>query len=132
MYILKLPLSVPVSKNKKFILNINNYRNAHHHTLNKAKVEYKHLMTEQIEKLPRLYRILIRYYMYPGSSRRIDTANVCSIHDKFLSDAIVEAGKLEDDNYLFIPGTSYEIGSIDKDNPRVEAVITPLPPLKGE
>lgn len=132
MYILNLPLSVPVSKNKNFILNINNYRNAHHHTLNKAKVEYKHLMTDQIEKLPTLDRILIRYYMYPGSARRIDTANVCSIHDKFLSDAIVEAGKLEDDNYLFIPGTSYEFGSIDKDNPRVEAVITPLPPLKGE
>lgn len=132
MYILKLPLSVSVSKNKNFILNINNYRNAHHHTLNKAKVEYKHLMTDQIEKLPTLDRILIRYYMYPGSARRIDTANVCSIHDKFLSDAIVEAGKLEDDNYLFIPGTSYEFGSIDKDNPRVEAVITPLPPLKGE
>lgn len=132
MYILKLPLSVPVSKNKNFILNINNYRNAHHHTLNKAKVEYKHLMTDQIEKLPTLDRILIRYYMYPGSARRIDNANVCSIHDKFLSDAIVEAGKLEDDNYLFIPGTSYEFGSIDKDNPRVEAVITPLPPLKGE
>ena len=45
------PLSVPQTKTKNFILNLNVYRNAHFHVLNKAKINYKAIMLEQIIKL---------------------------------------------------------------------------------
>jgi len=126
-HVLTLPLSIAVSKKKEFILNLNNYRNAHYQTLNKAKINYKLAVEDQIKLLPKYDKVLIRYFLYPGSRRLTDVANVCCIHDKFLCDAIVEYGKLEDDNYLFLPATSSEFGSVDKSNPRVEAVISPLP-----
>ena len=44
------PLSVPVGKGK-FIINLNNYRNAHYQILNKAKKSYKLIINNQIKKL---------------------------------------------------------------------------------
>jgi hypothetical protein len=37
---IKLPLDVYYSKKKKFILNLNNYRNAHYRVLSTAKKIY--------------------------------------------------------------------------------------------
>ena len=126
MYLLDSPLSVPVSKKKKFILNINNYRNAHHFTLNKAKINYKKIMAEQVSRLPKMQKIKAVFVLYPKTKRRTDTANVCSIHDKFIADAIVEAGKLPDDNYTHWIESTYKFGCVDKDNPRVEINIIDL------
>jgi len=123
------PLKVPVSKSKFFILNINNYRNTHYHVLNKAKIAYKEHMYEQIKDIPVLSCVKIKYTLYPGTKRRTDTSNVLSIHDKFFADALVENGKLEDDNYLFVTGSEYLFGGVDKKNPRVEIEIYSDPGL---
>ena len=42
------PLEVWVSSNKKFILNLNNYRNTHFRVLTKAKKEYSALLAPQL------------------------------------------------------------------------------------
>ena len=119
------PLRVAKSKFKDWILNLNNYRNCHYHTLNKTKVNYKEIMVEQIKGLPEFNRIEVIYTLYPGTRRLTDISNVCSIHDKYFCDALVEAGKLEDDNYLYVPRVTYQIGYVDKDNPRVEIEVIP-------
>lgn len=129
MHKLILPLSVDVStkkKDKKFILNLNNYRNTHYFTLNKAKIVFKEVMEDQIKLLPALDRVRIHYWLYPGSKREMDVSNVCSVQDKFLCDAIVEHNKMVDDNYKFLPGVAFDFGEVDPNNPRVEAHITPL------
>lgn len=111
---------------KGFSLNLNQYRNAHFYKLNNAKIEYKAIMRGQIELLPELPIIKLTYVFYPKTSRKFDISNVCSIVDKFFSDALVELGKLPDDNFKYIPEISYKIGEKDKDNPRVEIIIETL------
>jgi len=83
-------------------------------------------MEDQIKLLPVLDRVRIHYWLYPKTRREVDVSNVCSVQDKFLSDAIVEHGRLTDDNYKFLPGVAFDFAEIDPENPRVEAHITPL------
>lgn len=117
-------------KDKSFYLNLNQYRNAHYHVLNKAKVVFKEQMTKAIQALPKLNKIEIKYTLYPASARDMDVSNTCSIVDKFFCDALVELSKLTDDNYKYLVKTSYEFGEIDRMNPRVDAEIKELEPMK--
>jgi len=55
-----------------------------------------------------------------------DISNVLSIHDKFFCDALVELGKLPDDNYKYIPEVKYVFREVDKLNPRVDIYIDPI------
>lgn len=128
MYVITLPLFIEtgIKKKRKFYLNLNIYRNAHHHILNNAKIAFKAMVINQINKLPVMGRITMTFKVFPGSKRLLDIPNICSVVDKFFTDALVEAGKIEDDNYTVVPRIIYEYGEIDKENPRVEVTITPL------
>lgn len=127
IYKVQSPLSVEITKKKRFILNLNNYRNASYFLLNAAKKNYKQAVLPQLKQLPHFNKIKLIYVFYPNSRRRYDISNVCSIVDKFFSDALVESGHLDDDNYNYLPDVLYCFGSIDKDNPRVEILIEELP-----
>jgi len=72
---------------------------------------------------PPLKSIKLTLTYYKGSKRRTDRANILSIHEKFLCDALVECGLISDDNDNIIKSTTYLSGNIDKENPRVECVI---------
>ncbi len=78
---------------KLFSLNLNAYRNEHHMTLNKAKVNFKLEMEEQIRALPTFKKVRLTYVMYPATKHLTDVGNVCSVVDKFFADALVELGK---------------------------------------
>jgi len=118
------PLRVPVTKTKFFTLNLGIYRNSHFHVLNKAKIEYKKAISNQLLALPKLSVIEVTYTYYPKTKRKCDLDNVCSTTAKFFQDALVETGLLEDDDYLHIPKTTFLFGSVDKVNPRIEIRIT--------
>lgn len=126
MYKVDLPLSVWVSDKKKFLINLNAYRNEHYYSLNKAKVVFKEEIYSQLKNLPLFGKVRLHYILYPGSKRELDIMNICSVADKFFCDALVEAGKLPDDNYNYLTGITIKIGSIDKTNPRVEVYIEEL------
>lgn len=117
------PVTIPISKNKSLALNLNVYRNAHFQSLNKAKVNFKEALREQIEPIKPMTRCTVRYVLFVGSRRLTDVANVCTVVDKFFMDAMVEFGKLPDDNYEHLPKVIYEFGGYDKANPRVEIYI---------
>lgn len=117
------PLKVKQSKEKMFILNLNNYRNAHYMTLNKVKVEYKEAVREQVEKLPIYNKVMIHYEVYPKTQRRTDIGNVVAIHKKFFEDALVELGRIPDDSFDHVIGSSESFGCVDNTNPRVEIQI---------
>jgi hypothetical protein len=53
-------------------------------------------------------------------------ANICSVVDKFFSDALVNLGYIADDNYQHVLGVQYLFGSVDSKNPRVEVTINPI------
>jgi Holliday junction resolvase RusA-like endonuclease len=117
------PLTIPRPRARDLPLNLNEYRNAHFQQLNDMKKRFKGIMASQIEELPQLGRIQIEYTLYPKTKRLCDVANVLSVLDKFFCDALSELGKIEDDNYLYVPKVSYEIGEVDKNNPRAEILI---------
>ena len=121
---IKLPLEVYYSKNKKFILNLNNYRNAHYRVLANAKKLYSENLQASFKDLePFTEPVVLKYTYYARSKRRIDVSNPCSIIDKFTCDALVKAGVLEDDSSKQIKKVIYKYGGIDKNNPRCELKI---------
>ena len=121
MVTLILPLEVFYSKKKKFILNLNNYRNAHYRVLSIAKKTYSDDLVEMIEKwddIPRFDNpVDLEYVYYAKSNRRVDVSNPCSIIDKFTCDALVRVGILEDDSSKQIKSITYVYGGVDKENP---------------
>ena len=119
-----LPLSVKQSKKKNFILNLNNYRNAHHCILSNTKLNYKELI---LPLIPHGYHfdkpVKFTYTYFHGNKRRVDVSNPCSIIDKFVSDVLVDRGVLPDDNTDHLKRVEYVWGGVDKDNPRCELEI---------
>lgn len=120
--IIHLPLSVMV-KNKKFILNLNNYRNTHHRVLSDAKKNYKSMIWNSIPDEVIETPVMLSYTYYHKSRGKIDIANPCSIIDKFACDVLVEKGVLPDDNIDIVKKINYIWGGVDKDNPRCELCI---------
>jgi len=118
-----LPLEVYYTKNKKFILNLNNYRNAHYRILSNAKKIYADNLVARISHPKYKEPVVLTYTYYAKSKKRLDVSNPCSIIDKFTCDALVKAGVLEDDSSKQIKQVIYKYGGIDKDNPRCELVI---------
>lgn len=123
MWTIQLPLKVPVSLKRDFYLNLNVYRNADFHTLNRAKVVFGEMVRPLLVGLPDMKQCALEYTLFPSTRRLCDVSNVCSIVDKFFSDTLVDAGKIEDDNYTVVPEVYYHFGAIDKDNPRVDVTI---------
>lgn len=118
-----LPIGIKIGR-KNYALNLNIYRNAHYQTLNKMKIEFSKVIEPELMKLPSFKSIDLTYTLYPKTKRLCDIANVCSIVDKFFCDALVNIGKLPDDNYEYLKNITYTFGSIDKDNPRVTVKIS--------
>lgn len=120
-----VPISVPVTKKKKFYLNLNQYRNAHHFTLSRAKVNFHEIVAPIIKHLPRYDTVTFIYTLFTGSEQLVDTNNVCSIVDKFFSDVMVTCHKIEDDNRKIVLGSVFLYGGVDRLNPRCEVTMIP-------
>ncbi len=118
-----LPIKVKLAAKNYFYLNLNQYRNAHYHTLNKAKTLFTESVLPLLKDIPPLIKCSLQYTYYAPSKRDVDVSNVCSIVDKFFSDTFVEAGKLIDDNYKYLDEVTYLFGGVDPQNPRVTVTI---------
>ena len=58
-------------KEKKFILNLNNYRNAHYRVLSTAKKIYSEDLVEKIQDLPKFIEpVRLTYTYYARSNRK--------------------------------------------------------------
>lgn len=134
IYRINSPITVVLprktKKDKVIPLNLNWYRNCHFQISNQVKILYCELMRFQIEKLPVFEKInSISYLWFPATNRSSDTANVCCIVDKFFCDALVNLGRITDDNHNLIPTLHYSFGAVSKQNPRVEIYINGEPKL---
>ena len=126
----RVPTSVVLvgkrTDDRKIYLNLNWYRNENFHTLNKVKVTFAELVSKDIQHLPKFEAVHLVYEVFAGTSREFDVANVGSIVDKFFSDALVSADKLEDDNYNVVLSASYRFGGIRKGDPHCLVHIQPV------
>ena len=92
---------------------------------NEMKQEYQILIAaairEQLKKLKIKKPIYLSYYYYEPNRRR-DHDNVASVAHKFIQDALVQCGVIEDDGWRNIIGFSDQF-FLDKHNPRIEIMI---------
>lgn len=122
IYKFEAPLYLVLAKRKngkKYHLNLNQYRNWRPVVSNNLKIKYKDTIWKQFKGIKLQPPVIIRFTLHKSSKRRIDRANVLSIHEKFFCDALVEAGCLPDDNDNFILMTTYESGDIIKNDGKV-------------
>ena len=117
-----LPIKVPVSGIKSVYLNLNQYRNWHYHTSNKAKIAFKELVTRQLDEVYE-GKVEIDYLYYAPDKRKRDLMNVIAVADKFFQDTLVENGKIKTDDTETVIYISCQYMGIDKDNPRIEAIV---------
>jgi hypothetical protein len=115
-------------EDKRFILNLNIYRNTHHMTLNQAKALWKGIVADAVEYVGAIPLIppppyAFTYTVFPGSNRAFDLGNVLPIIQKFTDDALIELGIIPDDSYKVIREINYNFGGVDKNNPRAELFI---------
>ncbi len=132
---ISMPLSLQLgksSKSKVYHINLNNYRKWHFQTSNPLTKKYKLYAFPQIHKLRFHKKIKLEFVMWRGDKRRIDRANVLSIHEKFFCDALVETGCIRDDDDEWIESTLYRTGGIDMNNPRVDIIITEIDENVGQ
>lgn len=123
-----VPLEIELSKKKKFILNFNNYRNAHWNALHKAKKKYNKMiegfnLIDEDDGFPFENPVKFTYKYYPKTKRSYDRMNILSVHDKFACDALVEIGVLVDDDYRRVLTPDFLHCGVDKDNPRMEIIV---------
>jgi len=101
---------------KKYMLNLNVYRNLNYHILNQMKVNFKNKFYADN---PDLYdiggdKLKISYEIIPNNNRLFDTFNIISVVDKFILDALVSADCIPDDSYKYVSYGEIKVGEIVK------------------
>lgn len=118
-----VPTFINVSKLQVKALNLNVYRNLHHHHLNTQKQNFHAEVKSKLADLPYMEQIAVHYEIWVPRNNRVDTMNVGSITDKYFSDTLVEAKKIMDDNYNHIVATSFSFGGVDPMNGHANITI---------
>lgn len=124
MKITGIPLRVPRSKKKMVSLNLNQYQNLHYLVRNKIKKYVYKLIIEKCrdQACPESPLHFI-YTVYRPTKRKVDLLNIACIVDKLVSDGIVKAGLIPDDNVDYIKQITYMDGGIDRINPRCDLEV---------
>tara|TARA_Y100001937_G_scaffold4488_1_gene5869 strand:+ start:854 stop:1243 length:390 start_codon:yes stop_codon:yes gene_type:complete len=122
---LSLPLFITNRKNKRKWLTLNNYRNWHYQVSNDIKRQFKsevlELLTFKLEG-----KVKIEYFYFAPDNRTRDLMNVISVIDKFFQDAMVEQCCIESDDLSTVTEVNSCYMGIDKENPRLDVMITKL------
>jgi len=86
---------------------------------NKIKKWYKMIILSKLEKdNVKIKSVKMEYELYYKNSG-CDLMNVGAIVDKFVMDALQEAGIIENDNVRFYKESAYKAAGQDKENPRI-------------
>ena len=114
-------------KDKRFSVDINFIRGANRFDYNKAKIQYKHMIADQFDGLPKnVGRITVHYEYYAAINNSPDLDNFVGGAKKFFQDAMVYHGLIEDDNVNFIGFNSERYCGKDGENPRIVAKVNVL------
>lgn len=111
-YSVRVPTYVCVSRKNQKPVNLNVYRNLHHHHLNTQKKNFTDEVLPRLKDKPQAKRVWIHYTIFASRNGRLDTMNVGSITDKYFSDTMVEAGKIPDDNQEHIVLSTFSFGGV--------------------
>lgn len=122
-----VPLAVYVPRktkeDRRYLLNLNAYRNWQGHENNNIKKAFHEAMRDQLEGLEIETPVDVEFTLYKGSNRITDKSNFYAVLSKFLFDSMTNYGCWEDDNDNFIKTETQNPTELDKDNPRAVFVI---------
>jgi len=102
------------------LIGMNWYRNAHFHEESPVKKYYTQLIISMLKR-PRIKlsgKIKVKYSLYYKNAKS-DLMNVVSVLDKYLMDALQEAGIIENDNVEYYTNNEIEVIGKDEKNPRL-------------
>lgn len=122
---LSLPLFITNRSNRRKWLTLNNYRNWHYQVSNDIKRRFK---SEVFDKLDFKIKgkVKIEYFYFAPDKRTRDLMNVISVIDKFFQDAMVDRGCIESDDLSTVVEVNSCYMGIDKEDPRLDVMITKL------
>lgn len=113
-------ISRRTKKPNRYYINLNNYHTWHFQVRNKLKIKYKEVLALKVKDVVLGKKTALNFILHRGDKRKVDRANILSIHEKFFCDGLVECGCIKDDDDSYIESTHYYTGAIDKENPRVD------------
>lgn len=120
----EVPMSIDVGvrKKKTIWLNLNNIHTMHHQQYNGVKKKMKKIISElELDFYYTHYHV--HYGIYLPDRLNRDVANVGSVVDKFVCDALCELGFTPEDNYKHLQHISYEYMGYDE-NKQGYVVVT--------
>lgn len=104
------------------LVGLNKYERMHHQPRNKMKQFYYALIRSKLALKPLKGKIATHYTLY-YKNKTCDAPNVVAVIDKILMDALQNYNIIEEDNVQTYISSSWCVGGIDKDNPRIEVEI---------
>ena len=113
---IELPLFIElgIKKPKKYYLNMNGYRNWHHHLNNDIKTKFSKSIS--IPTGMRFKKITVEYILYFKTRTKRDGMNVASVLSKFFLDSLVQQGVISDDDYTVVISETWKYGGMaDRD-----------------
>lgn len=125
-YKFTMPLYLQLGKGsacKKYHLNFNNCRGWFFNIYNSLKIKYKTIAEEQLKGVKIKTPIELTFILWRGDLKKVDRANILSIHEKFFCDALTEWGCIFDDNDVYILKTTYYTGGYEKGLGRVDIIV---------
>ena len=110
-------------KNKKILVGLSWYRNAHYFESNNVKSYYHNFVELLLKGNTKKFDKYTIEYTYFYKNRLSDTNNVVTVIDKFLQDALILCSVVKKDNVICSVGTKINSSILDKENPRIEVII---------
>lgn len=113
-------------EDRKYLLNLNVYRNLQGHENNNVKKAFHEDIKDQLEGVKFNNPVEVEFTLFKGSNRRTDKQNFSSVLSKFLYDSMSTCGCWEDDNDDWIKTETLHPTQLDRENPRAEFVFTEI------
>lgn len=122
-----MPITIPVylqTSTKAITLSMNWYRNAHYQTINKVKKQMHEIIIAQLSDQVFDGPIQL-HYTYFYKNKATDLMNFGALASKWLLDTLQENGNISKDTVAVVKLEIFEVGTHDKDNPRIDVIIQP-------
>jgi len=103
-------------KKREHLVSLNNFFPMHYIQKNNVKRAYHDTVMEWVLTLPKYKTIQPHYKLYFKTKHKRDLDNYTFTMHKFLMDALVEGGVIEDDHFEIVTKVTTEIGGLDDDN----------------
>jgi Holliday junction resolvase RusA-like endonuclease len=111
------------TKKRQLLLSTNMWMNMHRISGHKIKQNYYDIVEEWCKQLPKFKTLRVEYTLYFNNRRLKDIDNFAVPIHKFLLDALVKNGIIEDDNYKYVTGYSADFGGIGEENYAVVELV---------